>query len=89
MEGEACLAGLLIAIHQGWNVCVIESDCALLITALHGLGADFSELGCIVEDCREYMKVVHPIQVKHVFRETNGVAYRLAHVASWSNIDEF
>lgn len=34
MEVEACRAGLLIAIHQGWNDCVLESDYALLITAL-------------------------------------------------------
>lgn len=44
MEGLPCGAPY---IHQGWNDCVLESDCALLIVALQGSAADFSELGVL------------------------------------------
>ena len=61
MEAEACRAGLLIAIHQGWSDCIIETDCSLLVTALSSLEEDFSDLGRIVEDCKEYMRAIHSI----------------------------
>ncbi|XP_024190354.1 uncharacterized protein LOC112194337 [Rosa chinensis] len=43
MEAEACRAGLLLSIHQGWTNVVIESDSALLITALQSREVNFSE----------------------------------------------
>ncbi|XP_040364031.1 uncharacterized protein LOC121049844 [Rosa chinensis] len=44
MEAEACRAGLLFGIHQGWSDVVIESDSALLIAALKSEEDNFSEL---------------------------------------------
>ncbi|XP_024156084.1 uncharacterized protein LOC112164076 [Rosa chinensis] len=43
MEAEACRAGLLLGIHQGWSDVVIESDSALLIAALKSEEDNFSE----------------------------------------------
>ncbi|XP_024190480.1 uncharacterized protein LOC112194478 [Rosa chinensis] len=45
MEAEACRAGLLLGIHQGWSDVVIESDSALLIAALKSEEDNFSEHG--------------------------------------------
>ncbi|XP_040367272.1 uncharacterized protein LOC112177447 [Rosa chinensis] len=44
MEAEACRAGLLLGIHQGWTEIDIESDSALLIAALNSEEENFSEL---------------------------------------------
>lgn len=35
------------------------------------------------------MWAIHFIQVKHVYREANGVAHRLAQFACFSSLDEF
>ncbi|KAM5577920.1 hypothetical protein ABKV19_008311, partial [Rosa sericea] len=43
MEAEACRAGLLLGIHQGWTEVEIESDSALLIAALQNEEKNFSE----------------------------------------------
>lgn len=55
IEAEACWAGLLVAIHQGWVVVDLESDCATIITALEGMRKDHSEIGQVVEDCKDYL----------------------------------
>ncbi|XP_062014142.1 uncharacterized protein LOC133730599 [Rosa rugosa] len=44
MEAEACRAGLLLGIHQGWSEIDIESDSAILIAALNSSKQDFSEI---------------------------------------------
>ncbi|KAL6142102.1 hypothetical protein ACLB2K_060385 [Fragaria x ananassa] len=54
VEAEALQAGILIAIHEGWEMVEIESDCSMLGDALHRDEGDFSMLGRIVEDCRRY-----------------------------------
>ena len=88
-EAEACRAGLLIAINQGWNDLILETDCAALVTALANSAEDLSEIGRIVEDCKEYMLAFTSLNFRHIYREANGVAQRLSHTASFSNIDNF
>lgn len=61
MEAVACRAHLLIAIQQGWSDYVIEIDCALLVIALLSTKEDFSDLGRVVEDYKEYMRAIHSI----------------------------
>lgn len=87
-EAEACRAGLLLAIHQGWDDLIMETDCTLLVDALAGVGDDFSQIGRIVGDCREYLCSFNSFVIRHVYREANRVAHRLAHVASLSNVDK-
>ncbi|XP_024158692.1 uncharacterized protein LOC112166150 [Rosa chinensis] len=82
MEVEACRAGLLLGIHQGWTEVEIESDSTLLIAALKRVGNDFSDVGRVLEDCKSYMTAFQSIEIRHIYREANGVADRLAHLAS-------
>lgn len=67
----------------------LESDCAALITALAGNCEDYSEVGRVVEDCKEYLASFSSINFRHIYRETNGVAHRLAHLASLSMLGDF
>ena len=67
----------------------MESDCAALVAAIGSSVPDFSELGRVVEDCRDYMGAIGSLCVKHVYREANCVAHRLAYIASHSSIDNF
>lgn len=55
MEAEACRVGCLIAIHQGWSDCILESDCAAVVSALGGQVVDLFEFGKVIEDCKKYM----------------------------------
>ncbi|PRQ34116.1 putative ribonuclease H-like domain-containing protein [Rosa chinensis] len=82
MEAEACRAGLLLAIYQEWDEFILESDCSLMVAALNQNLEDRSEVGRIIDDCKSYLTSLHSIKISHVFREANGVANRLAHLAS-------
>ncbi|XP_062005922.1 uncharacterized protein LOC133723110 [Rosa rugosa] len=88
MEAEACRAGLLLAIHQGWEDLELESDCSLMVVALNTNVEDRSEVGRIIDDCKSYLTSFHSTQICHVFREANGAARRLAHLASLNYLND-
>lgn len=88
VEAEAFRAGMLLALHQGWNNLILESDCATLVTAVNTLGEDYSDIGPIIGDCKDYMLAITSLNVRHIYREANCVAHRLAHVASFSIVDD-
>ncbi|KAL6197001.1 hypothetical protein ACLB2K_032614 [Fragaria x ananassa] len=88
VEAEAVRAGLLIAIYHQWENIEVESDSAIMLQALTTEEEDLTEVGTIVHDCMPYMQAFNFVSVRHVFREANGVAYRLAHLASKSVVDE-
>lgn len=77
-----------MAIHQGWSNVELECDCANLVNAVSTEQEDFSEIGRIIDDCRVYKLEVRPIQVRHIYCEANGVAHRLANIASFSFLDD-
>ena len=77
-----------MAIHQGWDDIIVETDCAVLAAALARSGEDLSDIGRIIGDCKEYFSAFNYIDIRHIFREASGVADRLAHIASCSNVDE-
>ncbi|PRQ39258.1 putative ribonuclease H-like domain-containing protein [Rosa chinensis] len=81
MELEAMRAGLLLLIHQGMDGVDIETDCAVVVTALKGNMEDLSEVGCIVDDCKDYMSAIPSYNLQSIYREANDVAHRLAHLA--------
>ncbi|XP_061993526.1 uncharacterized protein LOC133711411 [Rosa rugosa] len=89
MEIEAMRAGLLLAIHQGMTNVDIETNCATVVTALNGEMEDLSKIGSIVEDCKAYLQALSPFHLQYIYREVNGVAHRLAHLASLSVLDEY
>ena len=76
----------LLAIHQGWDYVEVETDCAVLVDALKGEGDDMSVIGRIVEDCRRFVNAFSSFECRHIYREANGVANRLSHLASWGGI---
>ncbi|XP_024169850.1 uncharacterized protein LOC112176244 [Rosa chinensis] len=88
MEGEACRAGLLLGIHQGWTDIDIESDSAIMISALNSREKNFSEVSRVLDDCREYITAFQSVRIRHIYLEANGVADRLAHLASSGFIDD-
>lgn len=61
----------------------------LLLLWLPLISKDYSEIGQIVEDCKDYMFAIPLFNFRHIYREVNGVVYRLAHLASLSYIDDF
>ena len=83
-EAEACRTGLLIATQQRWDGLILETDCSLLATTLASVGEDFSHIGRIVGDCKELMHSFNSIEIRHIYREADCVAHRLAHIASFS-----
>ncbi|XP_004293150.1 PREDICTED: putative ribonuclease H protein At1g65750-like [Fragaria vesca subsp. vesca] len=89
MEAEALRASLFIAIHQGWDEAEIEGDCATVMKALATIDGDVIEVSFILSDCRHYMEAFRFILLRHVYREANGVAHRLAHLARSSSLNEF
>ncbi|XP_061999476.1 uncharacterized protein LOC133716838 [Rosa rugosa] len=88
MEAEAARAGILLAIHQDFSAFDLECDCSIVVNALkHGM-EDRSDIGRIIEDCKSYLTSLHSVQIRHIFREANGVANRLAHLASMNYLDD-
>ncbi|PRQ34728.1 hypothetical protein RchiOBHm_Chr5g0072311 [Rosa chinensis] len=89
MEVEAMRVGLLLLIHQGMDSVDIETDCVAVITALHRNTEDLSEVGCIVEDCKAYLSSLSSFTLRSIYREANGVAHRLTHLASVEWLDDY
>lgn len=56
--------------------------------AVTGSEEDSSEIGKIVEDCIAHLLDISFISFCHIFREANGVAHRVAHLAS-SHLENF
>lgn len=79
--------GMLLARDQEWSDVDVESNCPRFVTALTTPCEDLSEVGMITEDCKEYMKAFNSIRIRCIFREANGVALRLAHIACCSDIN--
>ena len=67
----------------------MENDCAVLISALATTSLDYSDIGRIVEDCKEYLASIFSVFFRHIHREANDVVNCLAHLASRSYIDDF
>ncbi|XP_062011139.1 uncharacterized protein LOC133727571 [Rosa rugosa] len=88
MEAEACRAGILLAIREGWDAFDLESDCSFVVSALQQNMEDRSDIGRIIDDCKSYLTYFPSFQIRHVFREANGVAHRLAHPASLNYLDD-
>ncbi|KAL6184265.1 hypothetical protein ACLB2K_045669 [Fragaria x ananassa] len=87
-EALACRMGLAMAVQVGWTELLVESDSSVLVSALYQSGNASSEVSRIVEDCKIFMQQFDYITIRHIYREANNVAHRLAHFASLDNIVE-
>ena len=88
VEAKALRTGMLFAMHHGWDTLEVEMDCITLVNALHRDEEDFSEIGRIVDDCNMYASSFAFIQFRHVYRQANGVANRLACLANGHDLDQ-
>lgn len=61
--------------------------CVTLVSALASVQLDYSKVGRIVEDCKDYMSFIPSLNFRYNYREINGVAHRLAHLASLTYLD--
>ncbi|OMO64624.1 reverse transcriptase [Corchorus capsularis] len=82
-----CL-GVLMARQEGFNHCVIESDCLMVVLALNKKGRVSWEGDCVLEEIRDLASFFDSISFVHVKREANVCAHSLAkhaytHVASF------
>ncbi|KAK9924950.1 hypothetical protein M0R45_033291 [Rubus argutus] len=88
VEVEACRVGMLFALEKGFNDFILETDSAVLANALTSLEEDFSDIGRIIGDCKDYLLAFTNVNVRHIYREANAVANRLAQIANFSSRDE-
>lgn len=51
------------------------------------LDKDYSEIGRVIQDCEDYLFYFYFSSYNYIYREANGVSYRLAHLTSRSYID--
>lgn len=75
MEALALLHGLNLAKSKGLYPLVIEIDCKELINKMTNSDCYFQNL---VDDCKGLLQEVGDPPMKHIFREENGVADKLA-----------
>ena len=78
---------LLLACEQGWENLEVESDCAELVRSFHQDFEAGTDVGQVVADCKTLTLLMHSFSLVHIYREANGVANRLARLASLSTID--
>ncbi|KAL6227352.1 hypothetical protein ACLB2K_001311 [Fragaria x ananassa] len=87
-EAMACREGLRRAVEQGWVDIDVESDCEVLVAALNCENGYELEVSRIIDDCRDYLALLNNCVVRHIYREANSGAHRLAHFASYNNVVE-
>ncbi|KAL6212409.1 hypothetical protein ACLB2K_017629 [Fragaria x ananassa] len=87
-DTETARLGLLTSLQQGWKNLEVECDCAVLVAALNRQSDVMVEVSRITEDCKVLMNSFENISIRHIYREANGAAHRLAHFASLDRIVE-
>ncbi|OIS96393.1 putative ribonuclease h protein, partial [Nicotiana attenuata] len=75
MEILALLHGVKLALSEKLFPLVIETDCLELLNLLKSNNCFYQNL---IDDCRYLLRKANDPQLKHVFREANGVADLLA-----------
>jgi hypothetical protein len=56
----------------------LETDCLSVVAKIKGSDLDRSSQGPLVEEIKELLKTFAEHKVRHVRRDANGVAHRLA-----------
>lgn len=58
-----------------------------MVAGLARSGADSSELGRIMDDCKDNLTAFSSFTFRHIYREANGVAHCLVHFINFSKIN--
>ncbi|KAL6131081.1 hypothetical protein ACLB2K_069459 [Fragaria x ananassa] len=56
-EIVACRLRLVEALRLGWKEILVESDCSVLVAALHQQTHAPTEVSRIIDDCRAFMNI--------------------------------
>jgi ribonuclease HI len=74
----ACRRGLVVAKELGLEKVLLETDCAAVVSKLHGKEMDRSIYGPLVDEVKLMLQEFAEAEVGHVRRVCNGVAHCLA-----------
>jgi ribonuclease HI len=77
-ELVACKRALIIAKKKDVRRIYLETDCLSAVAKIKGSDLDRSSQGPLVEEIKELLKTFVEHKVRHVRRDANGVAHRLA-----------
>lgn len=77
----ACAERLCLVSHNGARGRRHVSDLARMVAALETRIEDWSELGWIILEAKEYLQLLPEWKIGKVKRESNKVAHELAHLA--------
>lgn len=80
-EAYAARRGLLVALEAGMTNLVLESDCLKLVLHIQRGHIECSSFGMMVADILELSGRCIAFLCKHVKREGNRVAHKLAHLS--------
>ncbi|XP_074318763.1 uncharacterized protein LOC141655590 [Silene latifolia] len=84
-EAEAILLSLREARRMESRKVVIESDCLIVVEDLTKNRNGRSELFAIYEEIKQISLFFESIVFKHISRNLNKLAHKLAHAMSWSH----
>jgi hypothetical protein len=66
---------------MGWSHVILEGDFLGVVSALQKDEPCWNSVGQLIEDTRSSLQDFHSFFIKHVKRDTNQVAHRLAKLA--------
>ena len=78
VEVLAARRDLVFAKELGFDKVVVEGDSEIVITAILGDYMDYSYMGHVLQDIKFMFSSFSFISIKHIHREGNCVAHRLA-----------
>ncbi|XP_074314409.1 uncharacterized protein LOC141649624 [Silene latifolia] len=84
-EAEAILLGLQEARRMQSRKVIVESDCLIVVEDLLKQRNGRSELFLIYEEIRQLSLIFESIVFKHVSRNFNKLAHKLAHAMPWNH----
>jgi ribonuclease HI len=82
----ACKEATQLALDQGINKLVLETDCLSAVSKLRGKELDRSLHGPLVQEIKVLLSSFSDTEVQHVRRSANGVAHCLAKFGCENNI---
>ncbi|KAK4423057.1 hypothetical protein Salat_1888300 [Sesamum alatum] len=80
-ETLAARQAVEMCLTYGWNECIIEGDCALIIQKLICKDTDMSSVSAIIHDIQCMCPVEKSLEFRPIRRTTNNAAHLLARAA--------
>ncbi|KAL0004564.1 hypothetical protein SO802_012125 [Lithocarpus litseifolius] len=74
--------GLMLCLRLGINAVEVEVDASSVVSLLANATETNSEFASLVDDCRNMLKRIPQVRLKHCYREGNKCADRLARLGT-------